>query len=486
MQTGISEITSNNRYILRTGIKIVLLLLLGSVMVHWINTPLSRFLFYGLVTSYILRSRDYIAGIALVFVFITNPLNLFYSEPFSWFFMITSTVGIDFRLVFVLALLMKLLIIKPSKLFLQRDIFKSTYRVLFVYLGFLFFWSFVFGHSPRSLFFIVNSIPSFFLFLALPRIFSKEQLSLFNGIIFFVNIVHISVSMVDVILAGRISGFLLFGAFNPSAIFEGDEVIRLTGGMTLVFYSLIASIYYIITRTVRFRPMYLWVIVFISALFIINSATRGWMIATGILFLLTLAYYYRQIVSGRIFLTLIFTMGVGYLLLPDNIRSNMASSFVRLSTVESVLEGDMTAGGTASRWDLRGPKVLTRFNESPVFGFGLSKVSADYYDGHVGNHNLLLVGGYTGLIIVWGTVFWIILFFYRFDKRNGRFKGVFIFGIALIAIMIIHSTSRTMVSFYMPVDTAFLIALFFNQVNCCEAELGPSLPEVLASSALQN
>ncbi len=473
-------------YIAEKSIIVIVLILLGSFMVHWINTPLSRFIYYGLVTFYLLRSRDYIADIALVFVFFSHPFNLFYSEPFSWFIMITQTVGINFHLVFILALLIKYLILRPASLSLQNDLFKTFYIPVLVYIVFLLFWSFVFGHSTRSLFFIVSFIPSFFLFFILPRIFKKEQLVVFNSIVFIVNLVHISVSMLDVILAGRISGFLLFGAFNPSALFEGDEVIRLTGGITIAFYSLITCIYYLIIKINRYKPAYLWIIILSSVLFIINSATRGWMIATIVLLLLFLVYYYRQIFSGRIIFTAIFILIAGFILLPDDIKSNLASSFSRFSTVESVLEGDMTAGGTASRWDIRGPRVLTRFNESPVFGFGFSRVSADYYDGHVGNHNLLLMGGISGLIIVWGTVLWIIRFLYRLDRIDLRFKGVFIFGIALIAIMIIHSTSRTMVSFYMPVDTAFLIALFFNQVNCCEAELGPSLPEVLASTALQN
>lgn len=108
--------------------------------------------------------------------------------------------------------------------------------------------------------------------------------------------------------------------------------------------------------------------------------------------------------------------------------------------------------------------MLTRFSDSPIVGFGYSKVSAEYYDPHVGNHNLLLVGGIIGLAIFWLTMLFMVSYFFRMDFKFPTF-GFFVFGLALLSIMIIHSTSRTMVSFYMPVDAAFLIALIFNNFN---------------------
>ncbi|PLX05851.1 MAG: hypothetical protein C0594_06700, partial [Marinilabiliales bacterium] len=93
-----------------------------------------------------------------------------------------------------------------------------------------------------------------------------------------------------------------------------------------------------------------------------------------------------------------------------------------------------------------------------------SKITYRYYDNHVGNHDLLLVGGVLGLLIVWLSVFSIIAFIFRLEK-NGYGKSIFVFGIAIITMMLIHTTSRNMVSFLMPVDSAFLLALILSNVN---------------------
>jgi len=459
------ELFIRQQYIAVTSIKIILLILLGSILVHLINTPVSRFIFYGMLALYLIRSKDSTVDIALVFIFLAHPFYLFNSEPFSWFVMITQSVGFSFSLVFVLVILLKYLFIHPSKISLRKDLLKSFYLPVFVYLVFLLFWSLVFGHSARSLFFIVSFLPSFLLFLVLPKIFNIDQLYYFNGIVFFVNLIHISVSQIDIILGGRITDFLVLGKINAQAIFEDDEVVRLTGGILIALYSFVTGLYYITIGTRRFNSGYLWIIVFVSLLFIMNSATRGWMIASGVFLLLFLVYYYNKITYRRLFIAIIFTVIAVYILLPGKIKSNLIASFRRLSTVEYVFEGDLTAGGTARRFDIRGPQVLTRFKESPFFGFGFSKVSADYYDGHVGNHNLLLVGGIVGFILFWATVLGIVLYLLRLEGNNIRFKGVFVFGIAMLSIMIIHSTSRTMVSFYMPSDVSFLIAVMFNNIN---------------------
>jgi hypothetical protein len=189
------------------------------------------------------------------------------------------------------------------------------------------------------------------------------------------------------------------------------------------------------------------------------------MIASSFLLIMFLIYYIGKVsLRPRSTFSIIFIVLIGYFLIPISVQDNLISALDRLTTVEAIGQGDLTAEGTSKRLDIRGPRVLTNFEESPLLGFGYGNVSASYYDGHVGNHSLLLLGGVVGLTIVWLTVIALIAFFFRLDgKKFGR--GIFVFGLALMAIMIIHSSSRSMVSYVMDTDAAFLIALIFNHVN---------------------
>ena len=76
------------------------------------------------------------------------------------------------------------------------------------------------------------------------------------------------------------------------------------------------------------------------------------------------------------------------------------NSWSRVITVEKVIEGDITGGGTISRYDIRAPKVMEGFfSSSVVFGAGFSNHYYKYSDGHVGYHNILLNAGLTGSFI---------------------------------------------------------------------------------------
>jgi hypothetical protein len=225
------------------------------------------------------------------------------------------------------------------------------------------------------------------------------------------------------------------------------------------------SFYYIITKKDCFNTWFLWIAAIFSWIFILNSATRGWMISSSFLVMGFLLLNFSKIFfSPRILISVVSLVLLILFLSPKSLKKNMEASFDRLSTVEAVLEGDVTAEGTAKRWDERGPKVLTRFNESPIFGFGYSKVTDDFFDGHVGNHMLLLVGGYLGVFIFIFTLLKIFILLYGLKIKFSD-PGYLILLLGIISILIIHTTSRNMVSFLMPTDSAIFLGLIFNHVN---------------------
>jgi hypothetical protein len=350
----------------------------------------------------------------------------------------------------------------------RKDYFAPFYRIPAVLILFLIMWSLAFGHSSGSLFSLLQSLPAILLFLSVPRFFNKIELLTFSKIIFLFSLIHFVGSLIEIVSPGSFMSLLYFGT-PPLGIDYGNELIRVVGGITIHFYVMVAGLYYLCTDNIRWARWYLWVVIIASWLFILNSATRGWMIASSFLLLSYFSYSVLRLkITSKAISSILLVIVLGVVLIPDTFQKNLVSAFNRLETMEAIVEGDETAKGTLSRLSERGPRVLSRYSESPVFGFGYSKVSFDYYDGHVGNHSLLIMGGIVGLVILWISVLSIIWFLFRADRRFPK-SGIFVFGLAFISIMIIHSSSRAMVSFYMPTDSAFLIGLIFNHFNASDS-----------------
>ena len=191
-----------------------------------------------------------------------------------------------------------------------------------------------------------------------------------------------------------------------------------------------------------------WVII-ISTLSIFLTATRGWILAFSIVLFLTLLQFYSHI--GAKHLWSIGLTGLAFLLVlmlfSPMLESQISNAFQRFSTVKELAKGDISAGGTTQRLDIRGPRVLSKFKESPVFGWGFSDQYFEYRDGHVGHHTTLLNVGIVGyLIFTFFFVKWLILITKKSKINYIRAKygnAVKIYAFALIFIYIIHSTSHT-------------------------------------------
>jgi len=461
-----SEKNLKRQFVVRQVLAILAVIILGSVMVYGINSQFSRSAFFTLVITYYLVTKNRLLGISLLFILILNPWGLFYYKPYDVIIPLTQRVGVSYQIPFALAIIVRHMFNPQDKGYYIVDYMRPYYKYFFLYFLFLIIWGSVYGYSDRSMYDLLMSLTVLTIFFVLPRSFNYDSMILFNSIIFLFCLVHTAVIILDITMKGTITNMLIFGREASTSAIWSDELTRLIGGIGISFYSLIAALYYLASRENRFKPWFLWLILFVSWFAVINTATRGWMIASIFLVSTFSIYYIKSVFSKSNAVTGIFIAAFVILfLLPGNIKNNLNSAFKRLSTVETIAEGDMTAGGTAGRWTVRGPRVLTRFNESPVFGFGFSNVTAEYWDEHVGNHILLLMGGIVGFVILWGTFLAMLIFIYRLEKAHKYYTGVFVAGMGLMAVMIIHSTSRLMVSYIMPADSAFVLAILFSMVN---------------------
>jgi hypothetical protein len=150
----------------------------------------------------------------------------------------------------------------------------------------------------------------------------------------------------------------------------------------------------------------------------------------------------------------------------DRVSSQLKYSGERLVKLESVGEGDITAEGTLQRLNVRKPRVIRIWKENPVFGWGFSDVYFRSSDGHVGNYNLLMFSGITGLIMLYGFLIYfsyMLYLSYRHFPRSSPFKRTsLIFIVFLIGWFVIHSTSGQQFSFSALPLQAFPQAVFLS------------------------
>ena len=175
------------------------------------------------------------------------------------------------------------------------------------------------------------------------------------------------------------------------------------------------------------------------------SATRGWIVSFSLIiiisFLITSGINAKKILGFAVFALVVVLIGLSNNRIKEQV--NYASS--RVGTLEAVAEGDVTAEGTLSRVDVRGPKVIKVFRQSPVFGWGFSDTARKYADSHVGNQTILLYSGITGFILLLGFFgyFSFKLFLLYLNRYLWiTFKNCIpVFIIFLVGWFIIHSTS---------------------------------------------
>jgi len=400
----------------------------------------------------------------VLFALINNPWGLFYYRPYEWYVWLSPTVGVSYVSMIGIVLIIKTYLYFRKRPFVIRDQFRRFYRPVALYIIFLIFWSIVYGHNIVSIFYLLQTLPVFLIFISVPTLLLNNELKEFNRIIFLFSLIHFLGSTIEIAIPGSFMPLLFFGP-PPTGVLHGEVLTRFVGGISIHLYVMMLGLYYVSRRETGFQTWYLWLLILTSYIFILNSATRGWMIASSVLLIL---FFLQNVFSGKLsartMVIVVIILASAFIIIPESFKRNMSEAFNRLETLEAIAEGDDTAEGTLTRISYRGPQVLSRFSESPIVGFGFSKVSAELYDEHVGNHDLILMGGVIGLAVIWISMILIIIRLFRYDWRYPG-NGIYVLGLSLIVIMIIHSSSRSMISYYMSADAVFFISLIFNHLN---------------------
>ena len=412
-----------------------------AIVVYMLPTLISTSFQILLLIQFYRSKRNYF-WLALFFIIEANPgalfatydpshtLSLLYSSPFG---------NLYFWIVFIIIAFFKSLKCKHAyPFFLRTNIQILTFYLLFLL---IIFGVYKFPALTRSL------LPWLFLFI-LPRLLRTERdyANFFNLIFSFVFFIFIT--QFYNLLSGNEFAKLLGGLGNTAlkdrSIVDAREALRLVDGILIPFISIIGTTIFLTLRNKLFTKNYLSIILGLSLFSIFLTATRSWLLCVFIIF-----FGFLFLVSKKPILA------ISRLILPAILLIIMFSSIpylskqaqlaiVRYETIGYLLQGDLTAGGTLKRFDVRSPRVMNKFYESPILGWGYGSEANKFSDRHVGNQNLLLHTGIIGYALF--VFFWLNYMMKLYQRthsisRINPYKKVLqMFIIFLPAIFVIHTS----------------------------------------------
>lgn len=387
------------------------------------------------------RSEKGYFWLAFFFIIHSEPGSLFKTSDFSHALVILPSSPAGALFYWMLIVLVG--VIKTYSIKRKHPFFLNN--VLFVFAVYVFILLLAFNFHKIS---FVNGFISWALLYIIPRTLKNvEDYEKFFNLIFSF-IFFVLVSQIFYLVTGSEFNVLLGGALNRNydiSVAYAVVALRPTSGISITFMALIGAVIFITYKKSILSKNYLYLIIGGSLFSIFLTATRGWMIAAVVIFIAFLIISSKNPFSVIPKLVIPITLILIIFNFVPLLKKQSDMVLQRFESMIMLAEGDETAGGTLSRLDERGPRVMNKFAESPLLGFGFGSEAHEFNDGHVGNHNLLLQSGILGYFL-W-VVFWLsyivkLLFRERELLPSNPYKNIsFLLIASFLAIFIIHSSS---------------------------------------------
>lgn len=354
--------------------------------------------------------------------------------------------------------------------------YRKQIIVIIIYSLILFFIGFARGMNILTIFKTMRYLFPLLLFFSVPSLLSeKNEVLRFISLIFYFSIFCFLAQLVDIV-SGHPFSYYLGDTLITS---EGDNIIqniednlsRVFYGQFIIIISFIISLYLTMQENIPFKRNFLKVVAFVSFFSVFLSATRGWIIGFGFILLIYFLLKPKNLylfISGSVLLLV-------FLLMSPILKQQTQLSLNRFETITKLIEGDITAGGTSTRLNERSPKVMKKFRESPLFGYGFSEEYYKNADIHVGNQTLLLNGGIIGYMIY--LYFWLYFIIYCYKHAMRYKRTLLLFAASFFGLLIIHSSSRIIFNYSMGVETAFGLSILFYIIHLYISKFKGNLKE---------
>ena len=397
------------------------------------------------------------------------PGNLF-PQDFNYGLPFISGVNLRFIEVFIYVAFIKA--IKQKTKF--QTVFLKSYQLLFMLIVLLLLYTALLNTSFISILITIKWLFVWSLVYSIPKLLDQfdDWIFLFR-IAFIIVFIGFSTQLLHLAL-GHPPSYLLGTDFNPMTIYDDFQLEQLDpdnynaqearpiSSSAIMQMAFIGAMFFLKFKKNLFRNNYLLLVIIISYLSILLTATRGWFISFSIVVLLYFAIVQksRKTISAIILVLIL----VPLLLKIPVLSKQFQGSLKRISTVESILKGDVSAGGTSSRDEYS--KVLIKYwSKRPVLGWGFTDFYKDNGNGHAGLANLLFSVGIIGYLVF--IYFWYKLFFIpiqtikRLSVANPFKRSLIVLSLGFLTFFILHSTSGQLFGFYLGFGSGILSQTLF-------------------------
>lgn len=353
-------------------------------------------------------------------------------------------------------------VIKAASRNVKVEIFYLKYlQILLIYVFFLIIWGQFNGLSGElNVYFrVIKGVFPLLLFYSIPRLFTEANTyERFFRIIFVIVILGF-VTQIFTIITGIVP--------LTGDVLGDEEEKRVYYNASCTLLGLFGALYLLASKRYKGIMLFFLYAVIISALgMAVLSATRGWIISFGLIIiaslLLTRSVRRKHLLPFALIIIPLLYLGLSNSILHEQI----VFSQDRLLTMKGLTAGDLTAGGTLQRLDVRSRRVMNAWEQSPIFGWGFSDNGYLYADGHVGNQSLLAFSGLTGFALL--NIF-LLFFAYKIYllrkvmlQNHLRRDALLIFIFFLAGWFVIHSSSGQQFGFFGLPSQMIPLSVFFS------------------------
>lgn len=435
---------------LRDLFELLFYLALAAFLIYNVPASLNR-IFFPLFLILFYRSKNNYIWLAFFFIILEEPSGLYsggltIDELRLPAYTIMPKISIGFEQLFIITALVKTLKYKIS--FSPIALIQQNLKRLGIYFIWLVIVTIAFGISfngARNLYKIAVNLTLFYSMFFLMRQ-ESDFISFFRLIFPFA---FLSLALQSYSL---LAGHQLITSYKPDIISTqgilGIEGINRPIEMPhLLLLSFFGSLYFLANGNKYFLKIYLVLINLVSYFAIFLTATRGWIVAFTVSYILFFLFIPSKSIKIAIRYFAIFLLALVLLFSFSIFKNQYNSVSERVSTLKLLVQGDITLGGTVGRYNIVAPQLLEAFKESTIlFGAGFS----DYYlanaNSHIGFHNFLFNAGIVGIILL--GFFLCKLIFYpltinaRLHLYNPYKGAIKVFSIAIIALMLINNMSQ--------------------------------------------
>lgn len=420
------------------------------VLVYFIPSTFNKILF-PLYCVLFYKSKSNVLWIVFFFLLIESPGGLFSGgERMDLLrlpiYNLAAGVSITFEQLFCITALLK--VFKKKAKYKPLGFLSRNLMFMGLYFIFLIFLSFFLGNSFDSFRFLYKIIINLTLLYSLYFLFSEESdfVGLFK-LIFPLAFIALFLQLYDLIFDHQLIALFKPGVLSTQGVFGLVETTRPIEMAHIVFIAFYGSMYFLILNKNIFNQKYLIIVNVISYSSIFITGSRAWFIAFTSSYLLLLLFLPGNMMKITVKNSLVLGLTVLTLFSLAILKSQFSHAYQRIKTIELVVKGDMTAGGTLGRFTERAPNVMKAFKKSSfLFGAGFSDFYWQNNDQHVGFHNILFNSGIIGvifpLIFVLNIVYFSLKIGIKLKKCNPYKNALKIFALWMVAILLLNSSTQ--------------------------------------------